>query len=142
MAFSNLYVYLKNSLALKTNHILSVSPPPPPPLTTLFMSIHGESSSNMMNACGCMHSVLLQCFEIKLPSLKLKTWTKQLPGFVLFSLPCPGILNGEISLYRWPPIWLVWNKLYDYWQSLVSLAKQTNSNQSNRRLPVQWCFPL
>jgi hypothetical protein len=26
-----------------------------------------------------------------------------------------GILKGEISLYHWPPVWLVWNKLYDYW---------------------------
>jgi hypothetical protein len=25
-----------------------------------------------------------------------------------------GILKGEVSLYRWPPVWLVWNQLYDY----------------------------
>ncbi len=31
---------------------------------------------------------------------------------------CKGILKGEVSLYRWPPIWLVWNQLYDYWQFL------------------------
>ncbi len=27
-----------------------------------------------------------------------------------------GILKGEVSLYQWPPVWLVWNQLYDYWQ--------------------------
>jgi len=24
-----------------------------------------------------------------------------------------GILKGEVSLYHWPPVWLVWNQLYD-----------------------------
>ncbi len=23
-----------------------------------------------------------------------------------------GILKGEVSLFRWPPVWLVWNQLY------------------------------
>jgi len=27
-----------------------------------------------------------------------------------------GILKGGVSLYGWPPVWLVWNQLYDYWQ--------------------------
>jgi len=26
-----------------------------------------------------------------------------------------GILKGEVSLYHWPPVWLVWNQLYDNW---------------------------
>ncbi len=26
-----------------------------------------------------------------------------------------GILKGEVSLYHWPPVWLVWNQLYDDW---------------------------
>jgi hypothetical protein len=48
----------------------------------------------------------------------------------------PGnILKGEVSLYCWPPVWLVWNQLYDNnWQFLFLFAKQTNPNQSNRRL--------
>ncbi len=24
-----------------------------------------------------------------------------------------GILKREVSLYHWPPVWLVWNRLYD-----------------------------
>jgi hypothetical protein len=24
-----------------------------------------------------------------------------------------GILKGEVSLYHWPPVWLVWSQLYD-----------------------------
>ncbi len=54
----------------------------------------------------------------------------------------PGDTKGELSLYCWPPVWLVWNQLYDYWQFLFLFAKQTNPNQSNRRSTVQWYFPL
>jgi hypothetical protein len=53
-----------------------------------------------------------------------------------------GILKGEVSLYCWPPVWLVWNQLYHYWQFLFLFAKQTNPNQSNRRLIVHWYFPF
>ncbi len=53
-----------------------------------------------------------------------------------------GILKGEVSVYCWPPIWLVWNQLYDYWQFLFLFAKQTNPNLSNRRSMVHWYFPL
>jgi len=53
-----------------------------------------------------------------------------------------GILKGEVSLYHWPPVWLVWNQLYDNWNFLFLFAKQTNPNQSNRRSTVQWHFPL
>ncbi len=52
---------------------------------------------------------------------------------------CQGILKGEVSLYYWPLVWLVWNKQYDNW---IFFAKQTNPNQSNRRSMVQWYFPL
>ncbi len=50
-----------------------------------------------------------------------------------------GIRKGEVSLYWWPPVWLVWNQLYDNWQFLFLFAKQTNPNQSNRSI-VQWYF--
>jgi len=53
-----------------------------------------------------------------------------------------GILKGEVSLYHWPPVWLVWNQLNDYWQFLFLFAKHSNPNQSNRRSMVQWYFPL
>ncbi len=53
-----------------------------------------------------------------------------------------GILEGEVSLHSWPPVWLVWNQLYDYWQFLFLFAKWTNPNQSNIRSTVQWYFPL
>ncbi len=48
-----------------------------------------------------------------------------------------GILQGEVSLYHWPPVWLVWNQPYDNWQFFFLFAKQTNPNQSNRRSTVQ-----
>ncbi len=50
-------------------------------------------------------------------------------------------LNGDVSLYHWPPVWLVWNQVYDNWQFFFLFAKQTNPNQPNRRLTVQWYFP-
>ncbi len=53
-----------------------------------------------------------------------------------------GILKGKVSLYHWPPVWLVWNQLYDNLQFLFLFEKQTNPNQSNRRSMVQRYFPL
>jgi hypothetical protein len=41
-----------------------------------------------------------------------------------------GILKGEVSLYHWPPAWLVWNQLYDSWQFLFLFAKQSIPNQT------------
>jgi hypothetical protein len=35
-----------------------------------------------------------------------------------------GILKGEVSLYHWPPVWLVWNQLYDNWQFLIFLQNR------------------
>ncbi len=39
------------------------------------------------------------------------------PSFHIFVcvLEClsQGILKGEVSLYHWPPVWLVWNQLYE-----------------------------
>ncbi len=57
-----------------------------------------------------------------------------------------GILNDKVSLYRWPPVWLVWNQLYDDWNFLFLFTKLTNSNQSNRRSTLKryfsfvWCM--
>ncbi len=51
---------------------------------------------------------------------------------LVYVLSSQGILKGEVSLYCWPPVWLVWNQLYDNWQFLFLFAKQTNPNQSNR----------
>ncbi len=53
-----------------------------------------------------------------------------------------GTLKGEVSLYRWPPVWLVWNQLHDNWQFSFLFAKQIHPNRSNRRSTVQWYFPL
>jgi hypothetical protein len=34
-----------------------------------------------------------------------------------------GILNGEVSLYYWPPVWLVLIKLYDNWHFLFIILQ-------------------
>jgi hypothetical protein len=54
--------------------------------------------------------------------------------FVRVLMSHQGILKGEVSLYHRPPVWVVWNQLYDYWQFLFLFTKQTNPNQSNRIL--------
>jgi len=36
-----------------------------------------------------------------------------------------GILKGEVSLYHWPPAWLVWNQLYDNLQNRLFKTTQT-----------------
>jgi hypothetical protein len=53
-----------------------------------------------------------------------------------------GKLKGKVSLYHWPPVWLVWNRLYANWQFLFLFVKQTNPNQSNRRSMVQYTSPF
>jgi len=53
-----------------------------------------------------------------------------------------GILKGEVSLYHWPPVWLIRNQLYEYWQFLILFAKQANPDKSNRSSPVHRYFPL
>ncbi len=65
-----------------------------------------------------------------------------LSGLILSTWKYQGILKGEVSLYCWPPVWLVWNQLYENWQFLLLFAKQTNPNLSNRRSTVQWYLPL
>jgi hypothetical protein len=40
--------------------------------------------------------------------------------------PCGRLLKGELSLYCWPPVWLVWNQLYDYWQILFFFICKTD----------------
>ncbi len=54
---------------------------------------------------------------------------------------CAGNTKGEIKVHHWPPVWLIWNRLHNYWQFLFLFAQQTNPNQSNRRSTVQWYFP-
>ncbi len=41
---------------------------------------------------------------------------RPVPGLEHFCFSCcrhQGILKGEVSQYHWPPVWLVWNQLYD-----------------------------
>ena len=33
-----------------------------------------------------------------------------------------GILKGEILLYRWPPVWLVWISLFCKWKQKLSVV--------------------
>ncbi len=47
-----------------------------------------------------------------------------------------GILKGEVSLYRWPPVWLFWISLKQKLSAVIQLIP----NQSNRRSTVQWYF--
>ncbi len=60
-------------------------------------------------------------------------------GPIRQSEPVPGsnqgILKGEVSLFCRPPVWLVWNQLYDNWQFLFLFTWQTNqTNQTGGQL--------
>ncbi len=79
---------------------------------------------NLAHACAVQLLLKLGkfCFSA---SLIAKKWRRD-----------QRILKGEVSQYRWPPVWPVWNQLYDNWQFLFLFAKQTNPNQSNRRSTV------
>jgi hypothetical protein len=52
------------------------------------------------------------------------------------------ILKGEILLYCWPPVWLVWISLFWNYKQKLSVIIQLIPNQSNRRWIIQWYFPL
>ena len=60
-----------------------------------------------------------------------------------------GILKGEVSLYRWPPVWLVWNQLYEtdnfcfYLQNSLIQTSQTGGQQYSDTSPfsVPWPKP-
>jgi hypothetical protein len=104
--------------------------------------VHTERPS-LFSLKLCLHS---RSYNYKLLLLLAMAVWKGMSEFVKFSSLSDsleqGILKGVVSLYRWPPVWLVWNQLYDNWQFLFLFAKQTNPNQSNRRSMVQWYFPL
>jgi hypothetical protein len=70
------------------------------------------------------------------------SWRRIRSNFFAYYPKDQGILKWKISLYGWPPVWLVWNQLDDNWQVLFLFAKQANPNRSNRRSVVQWYFPL
>jgi hypothetical protein len=53
-----------------------------------------------------------------------------------------GILKGEVSLYHWPPVWLVWNPLYDYWQFIFLFAKQTNPKPVKQEVHGTMILPV
>jgi len=51
-----------------------------------------------------------------------------------------GILKGEVSLFSRPPVWLVWNQLYDNWQFLFLFLKQTNPQSNRGKGKLTWPF--
>ncbi len=53
-----------------------------------------------------------------------------------------GILKGEVSLYLWPPVWLVWISLFCKLKQKLSVVVWLIPNQSKRRSTVQWYFPF
>ncbi len=90
------------------------------------MSLVFNSKSDLV------HGNHLSYYEEELPNLKLKTWPKQLFGFLLLDIAFQvanlfsttsaykysmayyrEYYRGEVSLYHWPPAWLAWNQLYD-----------------------------
>jgi hypothetical protein len=58
-----------------------------------------------------------------------------------------GILKGEVSLYHWPPVWLVWNQVYDNWQIFVFIcntdwSKPVKQEGNGTRILHPLVFPV
>jgi hypothetical protein len=57
-----------------------------------------------------------------------------------------GIIKGEVSLYHWPPVWLVWTQLYENWkvwfylQNRLIHTSQTGGQQYSDTSPfsIPW----
>ncbi len=90
--------------------------------------------------CGLSDLLMLQGWKVGNEQHLRVCCERLMPSTVFIYLQ--GILEGEVSLYHWPPVRLVWNQLYVYWQFLFLFAKQTIPNQSNRRSMVPWYFPF
>ncbi len=121
--------------------------------TVFSKNFHGPLLSVLTKFCLISFQFMnkIFCFAqiSQLPRLYSKGCSlhRQYPRCLLISLRrksslAQGILKVEESLYHWPPVWLVWNQLYDNWQFLFLYAKQTNPNQSNRWSMVRWDFSL
>jgi len=94
--------------------------------TLLFSLIQTIWSLTLTNTEGC--SFIVQWFRYTndvTPTSTCFPWMSTARGPEITQ---QGILKGEVSLYRWPPVWLVWNQLYDNWQFLFLFAKQNNAN--------------
>ncbi len=126
---------------------------PPPPPTYVFIIDISFMNLKILPTCTLhklwQHMYLSLCFNLSSVVVEYRENARQFLithiSYILYTLHtiylCQGILKGEVSLYLWPPVWLVWNQLYDYWQFLLLFAKQAISSQSNRRSTVQWYFP-
>ncbi len=58
-----------------------------------------------------------------------------------------GILKGDVSMYCWPPVWLVWSQLYDntdnfcfYLQNRLIQTSQTGGQWYSDTSPFKWCL--
>jgi hypothetical protein len=70
---------------------------------------------------------------IKKKSRDKHSWQKRMQG------TNQGILKGEVSLYRWPPVWLVWNQLtifVFYLQNRLIQTGQTGGQQYSDTSPL------
>ncbi len=69
-----------------------------------------RKNSIRSNASSSKRSELVTILSYLLTLLPIWTIQRQTLACIINQ----GILNGEVSLYRWPPVWLAWNQLYDY----------------------------
>ncbi len=82
------------------------------------------------------------CCHLALSLRLLPSYFLSVPGADGFEPLNQGILKGDVSLYCWPPVWLVWMSLFCKWKQKLSVVIQLIPNQSNRRSMVQWYFPF
>ncbi len=87
----------------------------------------------------CLSTHLYVCLSVHMAMICLSAYLCIYPSV---HTSVQGILKGKVSLYHWPPVWLVWISLFCKEKQKLSVVIQLIPNQSNRRSSVQWYFPL
>jgi hypothetical protein len=94
---------------------------------------HGPASAMDYSPATLHRDISYKTFSAKQPTVFDSCWHFN-PSLIFAVRACnlaplgldQGILKGEVSLYCWPPVWLVWNQLYEDWQFLFLFVKQIN----------------
>ncbi len=74
-------------------------------------------------ALGCNKLVRLSQFSIQVWLFLALPSNNRLRQKKCLRVTNQGKLKGDVSLYCWPPVWLVWNQLYNNWLFLFFIYK-------------------
>jgi len=114
-------------------------------LPTALLSTHPLSKTCLKQKFRWIISKIFTLFSLKfvIQSIFMVCW---ILVEWLHSQKCPtifqGTLKGEVSLYRWPPVWPVRISLFCKQKQKLSIVIQLIPNLSNKRSTAECYFPL